>query len=37
MNVEDLKEKITKARENLNRLHTLAHSCEEGKEWIPLH
>lgn len=36
MNVEDLKEKITKARENLNRLHTLAHSCEEGKEWIPL-
>lgn len=36
MNINDLKDKITKARENLTRIRAQACSCEEGKEWIPL-
>lgn len=34
--IDDLKDKIVKARENLIRIQSLANTCEEGKEWIPL-
>lgn len=34
--IDDLKNKIVKARENLTRIQSLANTCEEGKEWIPL-
>lgn len=34
--IDDLKDKIVKARENLIRIQSLANTSEEGKEWIPL-